>query len=425
MATDNTNGNVASCSQTVTVTVNSGDTTPPVLDVPPNVSVTTGSCTATLDEELGTATATDSGSCNGDGSVSVSRSGVPANFVFPTGTTIITYTATDASGNTATGIQQVTVTESPAIPPTIDAPAPVSVNTGPDATSCGTVVSDAVLGTATASDNCPGVTVTRTGVPEGNFFPVGNTTVTYTATDKSGNIATDTQVVTVTDNTVPVVTPPGAVTLYTGPDATLCGVLVSDLDGTLGTGTATDNCPGVGAVSRSGVPAGNVFPVGETTLTYSVTDAHGNTGQATQVVTVIDNTVPVITTNGLVPVLFPANHAYHTFNVTTFVTGASDNCGSVGVGDVVIEKVTSDEVENGDGDGDTVDDIVIAADCKSVQVRAERQNSNDGRVYTITFKVTDSHGNVGTTTAKVHSPKNLGVPVVDSGINYTVNGTCP
>ena len=424
-ATDNTNGNVASCTQTVTVAVNSGDTTAPVLNVPANVSVTTGSCTATLDEELGTATATDSGSCNGDGSVSVSRSGVPANFVFPTGTTIITYTATDASGNTATGIQQVTVTESPAVPPTIDAPAAVSVNTGPDATSCGTVVSDAVLGSATASDNCPGVTVTRTGVPEGNFFPVGSTTVTYTATDKSGNIATDTQVVTVTDNTVPVVTPPAAVTLYTGPDATLCGVLVTDLDGTLGTGTATDNCPGVGAVSRSGVPAGNVFPVGQTTLTYSVTDAHGNTGQATQVVTVIDNTVPVITTNGLVPMLFPANHAYHTFNVTTFVTGASDNCGSVGIGDVVIEKVTSDEVENGAGDGDTFDDMVIAADCKSVQVRAERQNSADGRVYTITFKVTDTHGNVGRTTATVHSPKNMGVPVVDSGVNYTVNGTCP
>jgi hypothetical protein len=424
-ATDNTNGNVASCTQTVTVAVNSGDTTPPVLELPPDVSVTTGSCTATLDEELGTATATDSGTCNGDGTVSVSRSGVPASFVFPTGTTLITYTATDASGNTATGIQTVTVTESPAIPPTIDAPANVSVNTGPGATICGAFVSDAVLGSATASDNCPGVTVTRSGVPEGNIFPVGSTTVTYTATDKSGNTAMDTQTVTVVDNTVPVVTAPAAVTLYTGPDATLCGVLVTDLDGTLGTGSATDNCPGVGAVSRSGVPAGNVFPVGETTLTYSATDAHGNTAEATQVVTVVDNTVPVITTNGLTPVLFAANHVYHTFNVTTFVTGASDNCGSVGIADVVIEKVTSDEVENGAGDGDTLNDIVIAADCKSVQVRAERQNSADGRVYTITFKVTDIHGNVGRTTAYIHSPKNPGVPVVDSGVNYTVNGTCP
>ena len=47
------------------------------------------------------------------------RSGVPANFVFPTGVTNVTYVATDAAGNTATGIQHVTVLESPAIRPTI------------------------------------------------------------------------------------------------------------------------------------------------------------------------------------------------------------------------------------------------------------------------------------------------------------------
>ena len=190
----------ASCTQTVTVTV-PGDTTPPTLTVPANISTTTSSCSATV-EELGEATATDSGSCN-NGQVSISRSGVPPGFVFPTGTTNITYTATDGAGNTATGVQTVTVTESPAIPPTVTAPANVSVNTGPGATSCSAVVSDATLGTATASDNCPGVTVVRTGVPAGNIFPVGNTTVTYTATDQSGNTAQDTQTVTVVDNTVP------------------------------------------------------------------------------------------------------------------------------------------------------------------------------------------------------------------------------
>ncbi len=85
---------------------------------------------------------------------------------------------------------------------------------------------------------------------------------------------------TVIDNTPPVVTPPAAVTLYTQDQvAASCGVTVSDLDGTLGTGSATDNCPGVGAVSRSGVPSGNLFPVGDTTLTYSATDAHGNTNK--------------------------------------------------------------------------------------------------------------------------------------------------
>jgi len=292
-ATDNVNGNTATCVQTVTVTVsNSGDTTPPTLTVPANVAATTASCSATLDDELGTAEATDTGACNG--AVTITRTGVPANFIFPTGTTTILYTATDAAGNTSNGVQLVTVTESPAIPPTITAPADVSVNTGPGATSCGTVVSNAALGSATANDNCAGVTVTRTGVPAGNIFPVGNTTVTYTATDASGNTAQDTQIVTVTDNTVPVVTAPAAVTLYTGAGATSCGVTVSNLNATLGTGSATDNCPGVGAVTRSGVPAGNVFPLGNTTVTYLATDAHGNTGSATQVVTVVDNTPPAI-----------------------------------------------------------------------------------------------------------------------------------
>ncbi len=255
--------------------------------------MTTSSCSATLDDELGVAEATDSGTCNG--LVTITRTGVPANFVFPTGTTTILYTATDAAGNSVTKVQLVTVTESPAVPPTISAPADVSVETGPGATSCGTFVSNATLGSATANDNCSGFTVSRTGVPSGNIFPVGTTIVTYRVTDASGNIAEDTQTVTVTDNTAPVVTAPSAVTLFTGVGATSCGVTVANLDTTLGTGSATDNCPGVGSVTRSGVPVGNVFPVGETIVTYSATDAHGNTGSATQTVTVVDNTAPVIT----------------------------------------------------------------------------------------------------------------------------------
>jgi hypothetical protein len=138
-----------------------------------------------------------------------------------------------------------------------------------------------------------------------------------------------------------------------------------------------------------------------------------------------DHEGPVITTTGVTPVLFPANHAYFTFNVASFVTAVTDNCDALSVSDVVIQKVTSDEDENGDGDGDTFNDIVIAADCKSFQVRAERANNGDGRVYTITFKVVDTSGNVSIKTATIHAPKNLGVPVVDSGPHYTVNSTCP
>ena len=323
--------NVGTASCTQTITVNATDNEPPTLHVPPNINTSTDQCSVLLDDELGVATAED----NCTQSVNITRTGVPRapcptqddpnrtceSFLFPTGTTTITYVATDAAGNSTTGYQTVTVTENPNIPPTIDAPADLTINTGPNATSCSTVIGNATLGTATASDNCPGVTVTRSGVPSGNVFPVGNTVITYTATDRVGNTAQDTQTITVVDNTPPVVTPPADVTAYTGAGATSCGTVVSDA--TLGTGSATDNCPGVGAVSRTGVPSGNVFPVGTTLVTYSATDAHGNTGTATQNVTVIDNTPPVISC----PANITLEPTCPTGAIATYTTPtATDNC---------------------------------------------------------------------------------------------------
>ena len=94
---------------------------------------------------------------------------------------------------------------------------------------------------------------------------------------------------------------------------------------------------------------------------------------------------------------------------------------------VVIEKVTSDEVDNNSGgsDGNTINDIVIAANCKSVQLRAERDSSLNGRVYTITFHVRNSVGVTTTYQSKILIPKNIITPVVDSGPHLTVNSSCP
>ncbi len=267
-ATDNLGGTSASCTQTVTVTVpNSGDTTPPTFTtVPQNVTTTTSSCSVVLDDELGVAQATDAGTCNG--SVTITRTGVPPGNVFPTGTTTVIYTATDAAGNSTSVIQLVTVTESPAIPPTITAPADVVAYTGAGATSCGTVVSDATLGTVIANDNCSLASVTRTGVPAGNAFPVGTTTITYRATDASGNFTEDTQVVTVIDNTPPAISCPASITLEptcpTGAIATWTPPV------------GTDNCPGAVTTRTAGGAPGSVFAIGTTTVTYSVSDAHGN-----------------------------------------------------------------------------------------------------------------------------------------------------
>ena len=105
----------------------------------------------------------------------------------------------------------------------------------------------------------------------------------------------------------------------------------------------------------------------------------------------------------------------------------TDSCAtSLNLSSVVISQVTSDELENSGGDGNTLNDIVIAANCKSVQLRAERDGGGDGRVYTITFKVTDASGNVATATARVFVPQSQnGNPAVDSGPHYVVLGGCP
>ena len=105
----------------------------------------------------------------------------------------------------------------------------------------------------------------------------------------------------------------------------------------------------------------------------------------------------------------------------------SDNCSTLSESDVYIASVSSDEEENavGSGDGNTLDDIVISQDCKSVQLRRERQGSGNGRVYTITLAVSDGNGNVGTTTCQVAVPLDqYGDPAVDDGASYTINSTC-
>src|SRR5207253_1438728 len=149
---------------------------------------------------------------------------------------------------TITCTQKVTVND--AENPVVVCPPNVVVSTGSGL--CTAVVNDTALGTAIATDNCPGVTVTRSGVPAGNIFAKGTTTLTYTATDANGNTTTCTQVVIVSDNEKPNITCPANVIVNTATGQ--CSAVVSDV--TLGTAAATDNCLGV-TITRSGVPAGN------------------------------------------------------------------------------------------------------------------------------------------------------------------------
>ncbi|HKO44879.1 MAG TPA: choice-of-anchor Q domain-containing protein [Pyrinomonadaceae bacterium] len=190
----------------------------------------------------------------------------------------------------------------------------------------------------------------------------------------------------------------GAIVEYTEPTGESCGTVTCDR------------------------PSGSFFEVGETTVTCTAQAGPS----CTLTVTVTDEEAPVITTTDDIT-LWPPNHHYQTINVSDLVISVEDNCeANVGVDSVVITSVSSDEAENGSGDGNTINDIVIAGDCKSVQLRSERNGKGNGRVYTITFSVTDADGNVSTATAKVTVPKaQNGSLAIDDGPAYSVSGDCP
>lgn len=368
-----------------------------------NISTATQNCVVqacTLNAPADITVNNDAGSCGANvtyaaptfsGSCGVVTSSPASGSFFPIGTTPVTVTGTRADNTTTTTTFNVTVVD--AEDPTITAPPAVSRNTGPGAASCGVGISDADLGSPTAADNCA-FGVTRTGVPAGNFFPVGTTVVTYKVTDASGRTATATQNVTVVDDTQPTITAPANV--VANAPAGSCFANVNP-----GTPSADDNCAFSFAGARSdSQPLTAPYPVGTTTITWSVTDAAGNAASATQTVTVNDVTAPTLGAVTATPnSMWPPNHQM--FNVALSY-GTSDSCPSS-----CSVSVTSNEPVNGTGDGDTAPDWAVISPTL-VQLRAERAGGGSGRVYTITVTCTDASGNStskSTTVSIPHSQK--------------------
>jgi len=249
-------------------------------------------------------------------------------------------------------------------------------------------------------------------------------TTTYTLTVTDFNSFMDTGEVTVTVNPLPTATVSGDAAICAGGSATLTATLT-------GTGPWNITWSDVGTQDEiTSSPATRVVNPASTT-TYTVTavsDANcTGTSSGSATVTVGSNDAPVITVAAPTS-LWPPNHKYETITVYQCVVSVEDGCGSsIPVSNVIVTKVTSDEPEdaNGGGDGNTVNDIVIASDCKSVQLRSERQGSGNGRVYTIHLSVDDGNGNVGTATCLVTVPKSQnGNPAIDDGPAYTVIGDC-
>ena len=135
----------------------------------------------------------------------------------------------------------------------------------------------------------------------GIAFNYGVTTVTWTATDNSALTTTCSFTVTVNDNQVPIITCASDQPVNT--DLGSCDYTKS---GTDWDAVVSDNCPTIVTYALTGATSGTggasvdgvVFQPGATTITWSVTDSHGNTSTCSHLVTVTDVELPVITTCG-------------------------------------------------------------------------------------------------------------------------------
>ncbi len=263
-----------------------GDTTPPTITGGPVLTAITanntlGSCSATI--SVSTPAATDN--CTVASVVGTRSDNLLLSDPFIVGTTTITWTATDACGNQSTATQDVVVTDTEN--PVIMCGSDVDVSN--DLNQCSAVVA---LPETLASDNC-GI-ASLVGVRSDSqlltdAYPVGTTTILWTATDIHGLTATCTQTVLVRDTQPPSLLVP----LNFEQNADAGGCTLSLTAALLGTATYSDNCPGVSDPIISltlGGPAITLpidLPVGTTRFYWRVVDAHGNTSsQATEDVTV-------------------------------------------------------------------------------------------------------------------------------------------
>ncbi|MEW6379983.1 MAG: HYR domain-containing protein [bacterium] len=258
-------GNSSECTFIVVVK----DTTPPVITCPANMTVaaSTGNGGARV---YFTATATD----NADRNPVITYAPRPGT-EFPSGTTTVRVTATDASGNVGTCSFQVTVGDTTA--PQVNCPSDMTVAaTGPKTR---------VYFTATASDNADPQPVIVCDPESGTEFSPGTTTVKVRATDSAGNTGTCTFRVIVQDTATPLAT----LTLGENPPYDTTQVMRIHY-------TASDTCDPAPTVKVElsnnrdkpvDITAGSpiLLPLaelaGENTVTLTVTDRSGNVKKET------------------------------------------------------------------------------------------------------------------------------------------------
>src|SRR4051812_5193621 len=161
--------------------------------------------------------------------------------------------------------------------------------------------------------------------------------------------------------------------------------------------TATDSFAGnlTSAIVATG--AVNTSVLATYTRTYTVTDGY-NSASITRTVKVVDTIGPAIGNVAATP--FDLGSPNHRMIDVTVRYSEMD----IGSAPVCSLSISSNEVVNGLGDGNTSTDWNII-DAHHVQLRAERSGTGAGRIYAVTIRCADASGNVSTHTATVSVTK--------------------
>lgn len=293
--------------QSVTVT----DDEAPSLQVPASISMNASSGSKTATVALAAPLATDN--CG----IAALNNNAPA--VFPIGTTVVTWTATDLSGNKATATQLVTVT---------DAEAPVFTAPPADMTvSCESVPPASTPAVTDNADPAPVVSFVQTSTQGTNVSLSSRynyvITRSWTATDNAGNTSTYTQKITVVDKTAPVITAPD---LTVSTDPGVCSAVVKYAV------SASDNSGGAVTLSYS-KPSGSRLSTGSSSVTVTAKDVSGNIASKTFIITVADREAPAIKPPANISVTVTTGST-GTSSVNLGKPATSDNCG--------VKSVTND-----------------------------------------------------------------------------------
>ncbi|WP_177419414.1 choice-of-anchor U domain-containing protein [endosymbiont of Lamellibrachia barhami] len=358
---------------TATATITVADQAEPVVMAPDNVTLAavdaSGAPVANAAVFLSGASAADAI----DGVLAVTHN---APNPLPLGATIVTFSATDAAGNIGTASATVTVTDQAA--PAVTPPAGVTlaaVNAG----GIPAVNAAVFLNGASATDNVNGVLTVTHNAPDP--LPLGTTTVTFTAIDAGGNTGTATAAITVIDQGVPVVTPPGNVTLAA---IDTSGTPLANAAAFIAGASASDNVSGALSVTNN---APDPLPLGATTVTFSTVDAAGLTGSATAVITITDQGDPVVTPPADVMLSAVDANGTPVVNAVAFLNGA----------------VVADNVDGAP---------IVTHDAPNPLPMGDT---------TVTFTATDAAGNTGAATATVTVSDNT-EPVISADVGLALFG---